>query len=174
MFGVIRLACMAAVTAVILSGCMARPSDVDVTNSVIGYEPIGDSPSLAPASRLKASRDGIADLNLGKRHYRERNFGLAEKHYRRAAERAPQDPETWIGLAATYDQLGRFDLADRAYEQAILLVGPTPEILNNQGYSYMLRGDFETAEKKLKKAESKAPANKYIQANLKLLVESRP
>ena len=174
MAGVIKRTCMAAMAVAVLSGCMARPTDVDVTNSVAGLEPIGDSPSLAPASRLKASRDGIADLNLGKKHYRERNFGLAEKYYRRATERAPQDPETWIGLAATYDQLGRFDLADRAYEQAILLIGPTPEILNNQGYSYMLRGDFETAEKKLKKAESKAPTNKYIQANLKLLVESRP
>jgi Flp pilus assembly protein TadD len=31
--------------------------------------------------------------------------------------------------------LRRFDLADRAYGQAIRIVGPTAEILNNQGYS---------------------------------------
>jgi hypothetical protein len=51
----------------------------------------------------------------------------------------PRDLDSWIGLAASYDRLRRFELADRAYEQAIKIGGATGEILNNRGYSYMLR-----------------------------------
>jgi Flp pilus assembly protein TadD len=75
-------------------------------------------------------------------------------------------------LAASYDRLRRFDLADRAYAQAISILGPTAEILNNQGYSYMLRGDYKTARAKLLAAQRKDPRNKYVANNLALLEES--
>ena len=51
------------------------------------------------------------------------NYGLAEQHYRRAVEATHQKGSAWIGLAASYDQLGRFDLADLAYRHAIRLEG---------------------------------------------------
>jgi Flp pilus assembly protein TadD len=149
-----------------LVGCTAH-GDVEATGS-IWNEPAGKQ---SPAQALKATRDGLGDLEKGKKHYRERNFGLAEQHYRRATEKAPQDVEGWVGLAATYDQLGRFDFADRAYEQALILTGPTAEILNNQGYSHMLRGDYATARKKLVRARELDPENRYINANLELLDE---
>ena len=76
------------------------------------------------------------ELSLGKKHFRASDYGLAEKHFRRAVETHPRDAEAWIGLAASYDRLRRFDLADRAYGQAVGIVGPTVEILNNQGFSY--------------------------------------
>ena len=75
----------------------------------------------------------------------------------------------WVGLAASYDRLGRFDLADRAYATAIRLVGETPDILNNMGYSYMLRGDLVRARQKLKLAQAREPNNPTIANNLKLL-----
>lgn len=150
-----------------LAGCTTQLGDVDATGAILEDGAEG----LAPAQTLSATRDGLKDLQLGKRHYRERNFGLAEQHYRRAVEAAPQDLEAWVGLAATYDQLGRFDLADRAYEQAIILAGPTAEILNNQGYSLMLRGDYDAAREKLEKAKALDPDNRYINANLELLAE---
>ena len=99
------------------------------------------------------------------------NFGLAEKYFRHAVELHPRDAEAWLGLAASYDRLRRFDLADRAYEQAIGIVGPTVEILNNQGYSYMLRGDYKRARAKLHEAQRKGPGNKYVLNNLHLLNE---
>ncbi|MGA2567136.1 MAG: tetratricopeptide repeat protein [Pseudolabrys sp.] len=111
-------------------------------------------------------------LNLGKKQYRANNFGLAEKYFRHAAELHPRDAEAWLGLAASYDRLRRFDLADRAYAQAIGIVGPTAEILNNQGYSYMLRGDYKRAREKLNAAQRKEPGNKYVQNNLQLLEDS--
>src|ERR1017187_589789 len=89
-------------------------------------------------------------LSLGKKHYRANNFGLA----------------------ASYDRLRRFDLADRAYNQAIGILGPTTEILNNHGYSYMLRGDYKHAREKLAAAQRRDPGNKYVQNNLQLLEDS--
>jgi Flp pilus assembly protein TadD len=97
---------------------------------------------------------------------------VAEKYFRRAAESHPRDAEAWLGLAASYDRLRRFELADRAYNQAIGIVGPTSEILNNQGYSYMLRGDYRRARAKLIEAQNKDPHNKFVANNLQLLEDS--
>jgi Flp pilus assembly protein TadD len=112
------------------------------------------------------------DLNQGKKYFRAGNYGMAERYFRRAVELHPRDAESWIGLAAAYDRLRRFDLADRAYNEAIRLVGPTVEILNNQGYSYMLRGDLTRAREKLTTAQRKDPANRFVQNNLQLLAAS--
>jgi Flp pilus assembly protein TadD len=119
-----------------------------------------------------AGDDPNDDLVRGKRYFRANDFGLAEKSFRAAVEKHPRDAESWIGLAASYDRLRRFDLADRAYAQAISLVGPTPEILNDEGFSYMLRGDYARAARTLHQAQVKDPHNPYIQANLQLLEES--
>lgn len=128
-------------------------------------------PSAAPASAdtgLLGSAPGD-DLSQGKKFYRANNFGMAERYFRRAAETHPRDAEAWLGLAAAYDRLRRFDLADRAYAQAIGILGATPEILNNQGFSYMLRGDYKRARKILLDAQRKDPRNKYVANNLRLL-----
>ena len=110
------------------------------------------------------------DLSLGKKYFRAANFGLAERHFRRAVELHPRDAEAWVGLAASYDRLRRFDLADRAYGRPSTIVGPTPELLNNQGYSYMLRGDYRArARRPCWRRRRKDPANPYIKNNLELL-----
>ena len=112
------------------------------------------------------------DLSIGKKYFRQGSYGLAERHFRKAVELHPRDAEAWVGLAASYDRLKRFDLADRAYAQAIKLIGPTPEIMNNQGFSYMLRGDYRRARATLLAAQAKDPNNPYIANNLRLLDES--
>jgi len=109
------------------------------------------------------------DLSLGKKYFRAADFGLAERHFRKAVEMHPRDLESWIGLAASYDRLRRFDLADRAYAQATKIAGATPEILNNVGYSYMLRGDSRRAREILVQAQAQDPGNPYIRNNLELL-----
>jgi tetratricopeptide (TPR) repeat protein len=112
------------------------------------------------------------DLSLAKENFREGNYGLAERYFRKAVEAGPRDAEAWLGLAASYDRIKRFDLADRAYNEVLRIAGPTPEILNNQGYSYMLRGDFIRARKILLDARAKDPNNSYIKNNLALLEDS--
>jgi len=132
------------------------------------------SPQGAPAAAEPGlyGSDPNDALNLGKKQYRANNFGLAEKYFRHAVELHPRDAEAWLGLAASYDRLRRFDLADRAYGQAIGIVGPTAEILNNQGYSYMLRGDYKHAREKLGEARRRDPGNKYVLNNIQLLEDS--
>jgi tetratricopeptide (TPR) repeat protein len=112
------------------------------------------------------------DLSLAKENFRQGNYGLAERYFRKAVESGPKDAEAWLGLAAAYDRLRRFELADRAYAEVIRIAGPTPEVLNNQGYSYMLRGQFGRARQILMEARAKDPANPFIQNNLALLEDS--
>jgi len=147
----------------------------DTTGSIV-TPPAEPGPSGEPVAPL--SKPGLFgddphdDLTLGKKYFRSNNFGLAEKSFRSAVEKHPRDAEAWVGLAASYDRLRRFDLADRAYAEAIRIVGPTVEILNDEGFSFMLRGDYARAHKLLEQARKKDPDNPYVQANLKLLDES--
>jgi len=141
--------------------------DPDKTGSVTP-----ESSSEAAKVTKFAPSDPNDDLSLGKENFREGNYGLAERYFRKAAESGPRDAEAWLGLAASYDRLRRFELADRAYEEVIKIAGPTPAILNNQGYSYMLRGQFDRAREILNRARAKDPDNPYIQNNIALLEES--
>jgi tetratricopeptide (TPR) repeat protein len=134
--------------------------------------PIPDLPPQDGVPKGLLGNDPNDDLNLGKKQFRNANFGLAEKHFRRAVELHPRDLEAWIGLAASYDRLRRFDLADRAYDQASKISGPTAELLNNWGYSYMLRGDYRRARETLMSALQQDPANPYVKNNLELLEAS--
>ena len=83
-----------------------------------------------------------SELEKAQAHFARGEFGLAEKNFRSAIESDSQNSEAWLGLAASYDQLARFDMADRSYKRAKDLMGNTPVLLNNKGYSYMLRGDL--------------------------------
>jgi Flp pilus assembly protein TadD len=111
-------------------------------------------------------------LRLALQHFNAGHYGIAERYFRDAVEKAPRDATAWIGLAACYDRIGRFELADRAYSMAIKLVGETTDILNNQGYSLMLRGDLKGARLKFLKAYRRDPSNPTIVNNLRLLDES--
>jgi Flp pilus assembly protein TadD len=161
--------------ALLLAGCESISNNSELAaRGKAGTETTG---SIVAAARvLNGVEDPNDDLNLGKRHFRDENYGLAEKYFRRAVEKGPtdahRDTEAWLGLAASYDRLRRFELADRAYDAAIKIAGPTAEILNNQGYSYMLRGDFQRARAKLVAAREKEPDNPYIQNNFELLEAS--
>ncbi len=111
------------------------------------------------------------DLDAGKKHFVDANYGLSEKHFRKAVELNAANAEGWMGLAASYDQLGRFDLADRAYDQLGKIADNQPEIVSNRGYSYLLRGDFKQARKYLEEAKAAMPGNKRVEANLALLAK---
>jgi Flp pilus assembly protein TadD len=151
------------VAAMALGACTAtqtggRTADIELTTASIA--------ATSPGKPLDEVKD---DVTLGKEHYRATNYGLAEMHFRRAVETTGGDAEAWLGLAASYDQLKRFELADRAYARVLKLTGPTPELLNNRGYSYLLRGDLRRASRDLSAAVAGAPENERIHNNLKAL-----
>ena len=147
----------------------AGASEGDPTGAVLAPERAGGAPPLKPELLGVDPND---DLSTAKKYFRQGSYGLAERHFRKAVELHPRDAESWLGLAASYDRLKRFDLADRAYQEAIKLVGATPEIMNNQGFSYMLRGDYRRARATLVAARAKDPKSPYIANNLRLLDES--
>jgi Flp pilus assembly protein TadD len=111
-------------------------------------------------------------VRLGLEHFKRGLYGLAASYFLEATERSPRDATAWLGLAASYDRLGRFDVADHAYDRAVALLGETPEILNDRGYSCMLRSDFACARNYLSRAYELAPNNPYVLNNLKLLAAS--
>lgn len=148
----------------------------DATGSVAAAPVVREGPATGAQPELLPKdytpSDPNDELGLGKSHFRQGDYGLAEQHFRRAVEAAPRDAEAWLGLAASYDRLKRFDLADRAYAQLVKLLGRTPTVMNNIGYSYMLRGDYGRAREILLAAQAKDPGNAYIQNNLATLEES--
>jgi tetratricopeptide (TPR) repeat protein len=151
-----------------------KSADNDTTGSIDApaekssgpFSSLATPPTLSPEL---LGTDPNDDLAIGKKYFRQGSYGLAERHFRKAVEMHPRDAESWVGLAAAYDRLRRFDLADRAYAQAIKLIGETPEIMNNQGFSYMLRSDYRRARATLLAAKAKAPDNPHIAANLQML-----
>jgi tetratricopeptide (TPR) repeat protein len=154
----------------------AEAKDETGSTPILVAAPSPGPPPPPPPPEKQTGRilgtDPNDELSLGKKYFRAGSFGLAEQHFRKAVEGAPRDAEAWTGLAAAYDRLKRFDLADRAYQQAMAIVGPTPEILNNHGYSYMLRTDYRRAREKFLAAQARDPSNPYIKNNLELLDES--
>ncbi len=111
-------------------------------------------------------------LRTAKVGFHNGDYGLAEINFRKAVELEPKDLEAWLGLAATYDQLRRFDLADGAYQKVLMLSPTNATVYNNAGYSQLLRGDIKRAKFLLLKAHELDPENPYIASNLELLGQS--
>ena len=143
----------AVVAALMVAGCTSQGLDKTSTTSI--------APVTADIS--------AADLRAGKSQFREANYGLAERHFRKAVELRADNSEAWMGLAASYDQLGRFDFADRAYDQLLKVAGRRPEILNNMGYSQLLRGNRKKASELLNEARNGLADPAVVDANLALL-----
>ena len=137
----------------LVSGCTTGAIDTTKTTSI---QPVSQDVSAT-------------DLNAGKAQFRDANYGLAEKHFRKAVELRADNAEAWLGLAASYDQLGRFDFSDRAYEQLVKLAGRKPQVVNNMGYSQLLRGNKKKAKALLVEARKGLADTTVVDANLALL-----
>lgn len=134
-----------------------------------GVEPPGLTGPLIGDEELARYAPSDEPYRAGAMHFRRGEYGLAERYFREATEKAPKDAASWVGLAAAYDRLSRFDLADRAYQSATQISGETVQILNNQGYSYLLRGNLVSARAKFARARSLEPGNPLVDNNMKLL-----
>lgn len=123
------------------------------------------APPPPPAEPFVSTNEPVV---LARKHFERGEYGLSERYFRQAVEQNPKDADSWVGLAASYDNLKRFDLADRAYKRAFQLSGPTLPLLNDMGYSYMLRGDSRRARAAFKKALALDPTNVTVINNLRL------
>lgn len=107
-----------------------------------------------------------------KNQFRSENYGNSGALFYKAVQLAPNDGVAWLGLAASCDRIGRFDLSDKAYRQAFRYLGATPEYYNNVGYSYLLRGKLQEARRNFLKAYELAPNDPTVKNNLELLASS--
>lgn len=140
--------------------------------------------SLGGASAFGSNKLEVAEVpNIGsydadtalieaRQHFRNSDFGYSAALYKRVAELSPQNPEGYIGLGASYDQLRRFDLSDRVYDSLFKISGGTAQYYNNVGYSYMLRGDLAKAHSNFRKAEKLAPDSVVVANNLQMLARA--
>jgi Flp pilus assembly protein TadD len=144
----------------LLSACNSTGSGLSAFNS------------SAAEIELPAAVDPYPDdevLKVAKTQFAAANYGHAARYYERAVEVSPNDAEAWLGLAASYDRVRRFDLADRAYREAGRLIGDRAEYYNNVGYSYLLRGDAAKARINFLKAQELDPKSVTVNNNLELL-----
>jgi Flp pilus assembly protein TadD len=109
--------------------------------------------------------------------------GLALSLLRRSAEAVPmleravaEDPgawRAWNALGAELDTRREFARADQAYEQAIKGSGGHASVLNNRGFSHLLRGEVEPAAKDFVEALTKKPDLAVARTNLRLALAMR-
>lgn len=110
---------------------------------------------------LLAERAGIAALHLG-------DLPRAERLLARATANPNASWRAWNARAALADMAGNWNLADEAYEKALSFEPRRAEVLNNIGWSRLLRGDWEAAIEPLEQSAQLSPANARIAANLDL------
>lgn len=147
-----------------MAGC-ASQEQLQTSSLAADVSQAGMRTSDMPPSEGRPSDE---PLMAGKGYYSRGEYGLAERSFRAAVEANPVNVDAWVGLAASYDHLRRFDLADNAYNHAIKLAGKTPQILNNLGYHHLLMGNRKKAQEYLAAAAAADPGNTFIRGNLKL------
>ena len=143
--------------------------------------PLAGCSSLVGSSSFGNNRLDVADIkDIGdytaaramseaQAHFRNNDFGYSAALYKRVGELSPNDQRGYVGLSASYDRLGRFDLSDRVYASLYKLSGGTAQYYNNLGYSYMLRGNLRDAMVNFRKAKSIAPDSVVVANNIQLL-----
>ena len=125
------------------------------------------SPQSDHTSKLGDSSARL--LELAKENFANQNYGLSERYFREAVANRSDNASAWAGLAASYDQLGNFEKSDRAYKALVDLKGNDPRVLNNMGYSFLLRGDYKKARDYFNRAQNANPTPEQVQGNLHLL-----
>lgn len=95
-------------------------------------------------------------------------YGLAIEGLSEAVARDPGNARALSLLAVSYAQLKRFDLADRYHAQALEVDPSSVVVLNNWGYSYLVRGDGNRATDLLARAAAGNDGRPIVTANLAL------
>ena len=112
------------------AGCASTPNAVEV-------RPITD-----PGSKLRASPDSLAEakgqLALG-------NVGLALEGFRKASRADPNNAEAFAGMAACYELMRRYDLAQSSYEAALALAPHNAALLAKLAGALDQQGKREAA-----------------------------
>ncbi len=112
------------------AGCAAAPNAVEI-------RPIAD-----PGSKLRPGSDRLADakgqLALG-------NVGLALEGFRKVARDYPDNAEAFAGMAACYEAMRRYDLAEMKYQAALALAPHNATLLARLAGALDQQGKLDAA-----------------------------
>lgn len=125
----------------------------------------GSMPEISGMRAISPNAE-VSDYQAGKLHFGEGRFGLALKSFHAAKRQDPTSVPTLNALAASYDSIQRFDLAQVYYDKALAIEPRSAQTLNNIGYSMLLRGDRTEALAYFDKAKTIDPLNMVVAANL--------
>ena len=112
-------------------------------------------------SALVAERAGIAGLRLG---LVDRALPLISV----ATESPLAGWRAWNARAVIADLMSDWVTADSAYEKALALAAERPEVINNRGWSQLLRGNWQGAVMDLERAAALDPKSERAANNLEL------
>jgi tetratricopeptide (TPR) repeat protein len=112
------------------ASCATAPEQVKI-------RPIAD-----PGSKMRSGNDVLADA---KGQFALGNTGLALEGFRRASREQPDNAEAFVGMAACYDIMGRYDLAQTNYQAALALQPRNPTLLNAFAASLERQGRADAA-----------------------------
>jgi len=142
--------------------------------------PDGTPAQLSTSAPTEARHAAVSTYDIGKVHFNSKRYGLAIDSFQKELRHNPKSLRALNAVAATYDMLGRTDLADRYYEEALAVDPDSAQTLNNFGYSYLMRGrqtgsvaSLAEAERLFRLARGRDGANLKIEANLGYLSEIR-
>jgi Flp pilus assembly protein TadD len=116
---------------------------------------------IAPGDSMLAERAGISALKLGK-------VDLAAVFITHAIRPINATWRAWNARGVIADLQQDWAAADQAYAKAAALAPGDGEIVNNQGWSQLLRGDWSKAAALFERAAAMDPKNQRIANNLEL------
>jgi tetratricopeptide (TPR) repeat protein len=117
--------------------------------------------AVHPSEPLPFERAGIAALRLG-------DLPRATKALQAATLLPNASWRAWSARGALADRRHDWADADLAYGRALGLASDRPEILNNQGWSLLLRGEWAQALPLLERASALDPASRRMADNTEL------
>jgi len=153
---------MGILTSLMLTGCSL---------DLFGSKSAARAEDEAAAATARAVTES-ANLQMARTAFNNSNYGIAISHLERELALRPESIAALNGLGASYDQLGRFDVAQRYYFRALELASDPATTLANLGYSNQLQGNASDAAQILELALYYAPGNEVARANLYAVMSS--
>lgn len=109
---------------------------------------------------------GAAEYEKGKQLLSQRRFAAAAQEFQAALFAGGTSVKILNALAVSYDELGRYDLSDRYYQQAIILDPENVQTVNNLAVSLARRGAPDIAANVLASVQARLRDDKTLASNL--------
>ncbi|WP_423603631.1 tetratricopeptide repeat protein [Sphingomonas sp. MS122] len=104
------------------------------------------APGLSGIRPVGGAAVGQTSVAAGNELVARGQYGLAIAAYRRVLRQDPANSRAIEGLAISYELLGRLDLSDRYYQEALALAPRNPRIYQNFAASLRAQGRHREAE----------------------------